>query len=181
MQDSGITVFAVVEVSDSDCWHSSDETRDVTRTLYSTLKSANRAAIRRAREAMANDEYGGFDEEEDLGFSGHWDHSEPFRAEKQFTKYETWSVEVERETLKVYGPNLALGEVDSDSSDEEGDSDEEEDADDDDEQEQESPEKVHAETNPTVESTARQKRSPSVLVISDSEQVEDSPNKKQKV
>ncbi|KAF8914719.1 hypothetical protein CPB85DRAFT_478684 [Mucidula mucida] len=177
MQDSGITVFAVVEISESNCWHSSEETRDVKRTLYLTLKSANRAAIRRAREAMDNEEYGGLDDEEDLGFVGHWDLRKPFRAEKQFTKYETWSVKVERQTLKVYGPNLALGEVDSDSSDGGGDSDEDEDEYDD--EEQENPEeKVHAKSNSAVESTTRQKRSPSVLVISDSE---DSPNKKRKV
>lgn len=81
---------------------------------------------------------------------------------------------MERQTLKVYGPNLALGEVDSDSSDG-GDEDEDEDDDEQEEQQENPNEKVNAKTNPV---TARQKRSPSVLVISDSE---DSPNKKRKV
>jgi hypothetical protein len=112
-------VYSVTTVIDSNQWHSSDETRDTDRTLYSTLKSANRAARQWAKDNKGED-----DDDDEGTYSGDGCYSESWDA----SKYESYSVEVEAE--EVFGPDLRKGEQDepdSDDEDDDGNSEEESD------------------------------------------------------
>lgn len=108
-------IYSVTTAFDSNKWHSSDETREASTELYSTLKSANRAARSYLRGSVDNDEFGDVDIDEychDGCYSGSCDPS----------KYQSYSAEVRK--MRVKGPDLEKGEKDEESdrdSDEESD------------------------------------------------------------
>jgi hypothetical protein len=97
-------VYSVTAVVDYNKAHSSDETRDTTRRLYSTLKSANRAALQWAKDKKDGDDGDGDPDEGGYLINGcyseNWDVS----------KFESYSVEVKAE--EVFGPDLGKGEQD---------------------------------------------------------------------
>jgi hypothetical protein len=111
-------IYVVKSVSDSNQYHSSDETRETTVTYYSTLKSANRAA---RQEALSSR---GEEDEDDDELDERYDGDGCYSAEGQISKYEVWSVSVER--VVVLGPDLAKGEKDESSEEEGGEEDDEE-------------------------------------------------------
>ena len=102
-------VYSVTTIIDSNKWHSSDETRETNRELYSTLKSANRAA-----RAWAKDNKDDDDEDYDEGrYSSDGCYSESWDA----SKYQSYSVKVEVE--RIFDPDLMKGEQDEPDSDDE--------------------------------------------------------------
>lgn len=106
-------VYSVKTVTGIDKY-SSDETRDENTTLYSTLKSANRAALEWAKENMTVDDRAEFEEQGSYNYDG------GYVAAYWPSKYEKISVEVT--AVEVLGPDLAKGEVDSESEPEDGES-----------------------------------------------------------
>jgi len=112
-------VYLVTTIIDSNKWHSSDETRETNRELYSTLKSANRAA-----RAWAKDNKDDDDEDYDEGrYSSDGCYSESWDA----SKYQSYSVKVEVE--RIFDPDLMKGEQDETDSDDENDDGEGDDSD----------------------------------------------------
>lgn len=115
-------IYVVKSVEDWNQYRSGDETSNVTRTFYSTLKSANRAAYEIAIACLeADDECGGV-EDEKRALKEQYKRGGSFGADGQTTKY-VWSVQVTRQ--KTLGPDLEKGEKDLESSDSDWDEDKE--------------------------------------------------------
>jgi hypothetical protein len=109
--------------------HNVDEGNDSKRRIYSTLKSANRAARKETRALLVDC---GEDDDEDHLIV--YDSSGHFKACGQIDPYKEFSVTVKK--MRILGPDLHKGEEDESSGEEdEGKSDEFEGDDDDDDDE----------------------------------------------